>query len=344
MEGGFPFVQEVIVELDDSWQMVTYWLMICFYERYFVMDGDAIRREIALLEREIAVIKHELREAKRDSVRTALRQELQEKEVELNKLSNQVNVNIGNDNNLSADNMIIGSTIGNDLNQYNQNNGVNASGAVFGDRAIIAGQNVYIYPNEHILKSRIPIDLKIYLEAILSKRVETTTRSEGLLFKREVTVSNDIWNEEAPFKVIAEIKDSVTKEVRHLILDEGLLQLEDTSNFLRVKIILYGEDKRKFIQSKSYITNEATLASIRNNIVGLFGKLSRDGYDVDDHILDFNAETIYDYRIDVYREAYKVREDGYDTTTHTDHPEIRAKSGKNRLDIFSDIITRRKNF
>jgi hypothetical protein len=303
------------------------------------MDTDAIRREIALLEREIVVIKQELGEARRESVRVALRQELEEKEAQQANLSSQINVDIGNSNSLSSENMIIGANVGGDLNQYNQNSGINASNSIFGDGAIVA-ENIYIYPSGRTQKDLTPIDVYIFYEANLSRKISRESEPQG---KWIFSVERDIWDDKAPFQVIVRVTDRVTQEYKQFVLYSGELILKDTSFSAEILNIEGGKSKYMLIRSDSYFCSDSDRTIISRNIIDTLSKLSEDGYDVDDDIIRFSDEDCSNLyiAINVYQEKYRVMKKIGKRENPKDFDEIREKDGIHTGIIYTKIVRRR---
>jgi hypothetical protein len=264
------------------------------------MDSDAIRRELSSLDKDITEIKRELVEARRDYVRAALERELEEKESQRANLSNQINVNIGNSNSFSGENVIIGASAGRDIKQIKQTGG---------DNALIIGGDVYIYPdkNSSVVLPRLIINIRCHttLHKITEYRLE---ERKGLLFSKKVSVEHIIWDKEAEYNVIATIENTVTGHIESIEIFNGKLKLH--TKYLPLAIDYRRGIKTKDVYTEEYHYDEEDINYIHFNIINILYEINERGYPLDDEIYKHKSILqklgLDTYCLTAYREAYEI--------------------------------------
>jgi hypothetical protein len=301
------------------------------------MSIDNLQHQIAILERDIADITHELMQVRRETVRIALDQELTEKRRQLAEINNQVSINMGEKNDFTGGNAIIGSHISGNVNQSNETINTSVTSSTFGGNSVIAGRDVHIYSNPNYNSDIVPIDVEIFIESRVYKK-ETVVEKH---IAREVfTVALDEWNERANFVVKMNVKNSISKEIEETILFEGIFHLEDVAipnrNHRKFPNLV-----PKFLIGKIYKIDIKDIELVYNTIVVSLSRFSRLGYDIDNEIIDFSKtpEQLHQDRYSILLQLYayvyyplKLFYKGFSLNL-----------GRHKLPIFSKTLTRRKN-
>jgi hypothetical protein len=309
----------------------------------YVMDADAIRQEIDYLNQEIADIKRDLDLVQSESARVALSRGLQEKISQLANLHQQVNITIGDDNTFSSGNMSIGSQAGRDIIQNNETNSVDISGT-FGDNNYIASRDIHIiYPDVNTFKNVVPIDISISCYANISKRLETSSHALGIWkFKKSYTHTEEVWDRQIPFQIVAEVKDTVTGKVKNSILHQNILYLHNST------YEYYDWGNTYNVPSKIYFMDLGDVHTMNNKIVFFLNEISKDSYDADDEIIKFSRPITIrqgEWYILVQRNAYSdhIYVGGMDGRNEERYnPEFIEKAGWYRKDLFHTTLRRRR--
>jgi hypothetical protein len=311
------------------------------------MDVDVILQEISFLQHEIVEIQKYLTKSRWGSEQSDLHEKLRQKQYRQSMLSELININFGNDNNFSNGNLSFGTYVGHNLNQFNETNSINTLGGNIGDNTIVAGRDVYIYPNREIQKDTTPIDLRISFTASLSSKIVRETKPGRWFFSSDISINRHLWDIRAPFQVDVEIADKLTNQIKRFTIHTGELQLTDTSFIAAIEI--YGsnrkKDKYKRVYSKTYVCSTSDKKHINDAIISIFGKLSRDGYDVDNEIIKFRNENYIDTKVDViaFQEKYEVFDYSKRFFVSMKFEEKRLDIKYHNINILNIVVTRRKH-